>query len=109
MIVPVLVAAAFIIKLAPSFMFVKSHGMRNAIASGVLLSARLSLLIAAIEIGLAAGIESVEQYAASLILLALIMCIAAPIGFRILYRPPPEEEVAEDVEPIYELIRPEGG
>ncbi len=109
MIVPVLVAAAFVIKLAPSFLFVKSHGVRNAIASGVLLSARLSLLIAAIEIGLAAGIESVEQYAASLILLALIMCIAAPIGFRILYRPPPEEEVAEDVEPIYELIQPEGG
>jgi Kef-type K+ transport system membrane component KefB len=109
LLVPVLVGIAFIIKIVPSFMLIKSHGIRNAMASGVLLSARLSLLIAAIEIGRAAGIESVETYAASLILLALIMCIAAPIGFRLLYRPPKGDEVLEDVEPIYDLIQPEGG
>ncbi len=109
LLVPVLVVIAFIIKIVPSFMFIRSHGVRNALASGVLLSARLSLLIAAIEIGRAAGIESVEQYAASLILLALIMCIAAPIGFRLLYRTPKMDEMPEEVEPMYELIRPEGG
>jgi len=109
LLVPVLVAIAFIIKIVPSFMFIRSHGVRNAMASGVLLSARLSLLIAAIEIGRAAGIESVEQYAASLILLALIMCVAAPIGFRLLYRTPKKDEMPEEVEPMYELITPEGG
>lgn len=109
LLVPVLVGIAFIIKIVPSFMLIKSHGMRNAMASGVLLSARLSLLIAAIEIGRAAGIESVETYAASLILLALIMCIAAPIGFKLLYTPPKGEEVAKEVEPMYDLIQPEGG
>ena len=109
MLLPVLVVIAFIIKIVPSLMFVKSHGMRNAIASGVLLSARLSLLIAAIKIGLAAGIESVELYAPTLILLALIMCIATPIGFRLLFTPPKGDEAAEEVEPMYELIQPEGG
>jgi hypothetical protein len=70
----------------------------------MLLSARLSLLIAAIKIGLEAGIEDVETLAAPLILLALIMCIAAPIGFRYLYVPPPEQERPKEVEPIHELM-----
>ena len=109
MLLPALVVIAFIIKIVPSMMFVRSHGVRNALASGVLLSARLSLLIAAIKIGIAAEIESVEEYAPTLILLALIMCIAAPIGFRLLYRPPEGDVVAEEVEPMYELIQPEGG
>jgi Kef-type K+ transport system membrane component KefB len=107
MLVPVLVAMSFIIKMVPGMMFTKDHGVRNSVASGMLLSARLSLLIAAIKIGLDAGIEDVEQMAAPLILLALIMCIAAPIGFRYLYVPPSEEEVAEEVEPIYELVEEE--
>ena len=109
LLVPALVAFAFIIKMIPGLMYVKSHGWRNSMASGVLLSARLSLLIAAIKIGINNGIESVEEMAAPLILLALIMCISAPIGFRLLYRPPPGDEMAEEVEPIYQLIQPEGG
>jgi Kef-type K+ transport system membrane component KefB len=104
LLVPVLVAIAFAIKVVPSLMFVKAHGTRNTLASGLLLSARLSLLIAAIKIGLEAGIEDVETLAAPLILLALILCIAAPIGFRYLYVPPPEEEGPEEVEPIHELM-----
>ncbi|NIP35942.1 MAG: hypothetical protein GWN18_13355, partial [Thermoplasmata archaeon] len=104
LLVPVLVGMAFAIKVVPGLMFVKEHGTRNALASGMLLSARLSLLIAAIKIGLEAGIEDVEVMAAPLILLALIMCIAAPIGFRYLYVPPPEEERPEEVEPIHELM-----
>ncbi len=104
LLVPVLVVGAFAIKLVPSLMFVREHGVRNTLASGMLLSARLSLLIAAIKIGLEAGIEDVEVMAAPLILLALIMCIAAPIGFRYLYVTPPEEERPEEVEPIHELI-----
>ncbi len=104
LLVPVLVAMSFAIKMVPGLMFVKEHGMRNSVASGVLLSARLSLLIAAIRIGLNAGIEDVETMAAPLILLALIMCIAAPIGFRYLYVPPPDQERPEEVEPIHELM-----
>jgi Kef-type K+ transport system membrane component KefB len=107
MLVPVLVGMAFAIKMIPGLMFVREHGTRNAIASGMLLSARLSLLIAAIRIGLQAGIEDVEVMAAPLILLALVMCVAAPIGFRYLYVAPPEEERPEEVEPIHELITAE--
>jgi len=105
--VPVLVVMAFAIKMVPGLMFIKVHKVRNSLASGMLLSARLSLLIAAIKIGLEAGIEDVEKMAAPLILLALIMCVAAPIGFRYLYTPPQEGESAEEVEPIYELMEEE--
>ena len=104
MLVPVLVGMAFVIKMLPAMMFVKTHGTRNSLASGVLLSARLSLLIAAIKIGIDAGIQDVQDMAAPLILLALIMCVVAPIGFRYLYITPPEQEKPEDVEPIYELM-----
>ena len=98
---------AFAIKMIPGMLFLKEHGARNSLASGMLLSARLSLLIAAIKIGLEAGIEDVENMAAPLILLALIMCIAAPIGFRYLYVPPPESVEPEEVEPTYELLEQE--
>ncbi|UCC93357.1 MAG: cation:proton antiporter [Thermoplasmata archaeon] len=105
--VPVLVVMAFVIKMVPGMMFVKAHGVRNSLASGILLSARLSLLIAAIKIGIDAGIQEVIDMAAPLILLALIMCVAAPIGFRYLYVPPPEMEEPKEVEPIYEMMEQE--
>jgi Kef-type K+ transport system membrane component KefB len=104
MLVPVLVGMAFVIKMLPAMMFIKTHRVRNSLASGVLLSARLSLLIAAIKIGIDAGIQEVTDMAAPMILLALIMCVAAPIGFRYLYVPPGELEEPEDVEPIYEMM-----
>lgn len=103
LVVPAFVLFAFVIKMVPGMMFVKRHGGRNAVASGLLLSARLSLLIAAIQLGLRDRIADVEQYAASLIILALVMCIAAPIGFRYLYVPPAETEKPREVEPIHEL------
>lgn len=102
-VVPAFVLFAFVIKMAPGMMFVKRHGARNSMAAGILLSARLSLLIAAIQLGLRDGIADVEKYAASLIILALVMCIAAPIGFRYLYVTPPEAEEPREVEPIYVL------
>jgi Kef-type K+ transport system membrane component KefB len=105
--VPVLVAMAFVIKVLPGMMFLKTHKVRNSMASGLLLSARLSLLIAAIKIGIEAGIQDVIDMAAPLILLALIMCVAAPIGFRYLYIPPSDSESAEEVEPIYQLMERE--
>ena len=92
------------IKMVPALMFTREHGTRNSVASGLLLSARLSLLIAAIRIGLEAGIADVEEMAAPLILLALIMCVAAPIGFRYLYVPPQDGERPKEVEPIHELL-----
>lgn len=103
-IVPAFVLFAFVIKVVPGMMFVKRHGVRNSLGAGILLSARLSLLIAAIQLGLRDHIGDVEDYAASLIILALVMCIAAPIGFRYLYVPPPEMEEPKEVEPVHELI-----
>ena len=105
--VPALVGMSFVIKMLPGMMLTKAHGVRNSVASGVLLSARLSLLIAAIKIGIDAGIQDVMDMAAPLILLALIMCVAAPIGFRYLYVPPEDGQRAKEVEPIYNLIEEE--
>lgn len=107
LIVPALVGAAFVVKLAPSMLFVRTHGVRNSLSIGILISARLSLLIAAVNIGLRAGIDDVVRYAPSLIILALVMCVAAPIGFKLLYRPRGEDEAADEVEPIYEIMYPE--
>lgn len=107
LLVPVLVVMAFAIKMVPGMLFMRERGVRNSLASGMLLSARLSLLIAAIKIGLEAGIEDVRLMAAPLILLALIMCIAAPIGFRYLYVPPPESVEPEEEEEIYDLVEME--
>ena len=108
LLVPVLVGVAIIVKIVPSLMFTKEHGVRNTMATGLLLSARLSLLIAAINIGIKAGIQDVIDYAPSLIILALIMCILAPIGFKYLYTPPEGLEDAEEVEPTYDLMLMEG-
>ena len=68
------------------------------------MSARLSLLIAAINIGLRSGIKDVEEYAPSLLILALVMCVIAPVGFKYLYTPPKGTEEAAEVEPTYELM-----
>ena len=104
LIVPALVGIAILVKIIPSLLFAKEHGMRNTMATGVLMSARLSLLIAAINIGIRAEIEDVQEYAPSLLILALVMCVIAPIGFKYLYTPPKGLEEASEVEPTYELM-----
>ena len=75
--VPVLVAFAFVVKVVPSLMLKQFFGKKNAIAAGFLLSSRLSLIIAASAIGLRLGVITPEINTA-IILVAIVTCITSP-------------------------------
>jgi len=79
-----LLISAFAIKILPSIVFMGSFTKREAISAGVLLSARLSLIIAASTIGLKQGLIS-EEVNAAIVMVAVITCIASPIIFNQLY------------------------
>ncbi len=76
--VPILVVFAFAVKVVPALLLDKFFGRKNAIAAGFLLSARLSLIIAASAIGLRLGVISPEINSA-IILVAIITSVASPI------------------------------
>jgi Kef-type K+ transport system membrane component KefB/Trk K+ transport system NAD-binding subunit len=80
LLVPILLAAAIVVKFVPALLFRLAFGWREAFSAGVLLSARLSLIIAASAIGLRLGIIS-ESMDAAIILVAIITVTAAPLIF----------------------------
>lgn len=80
---PVLLAAAFVVKMVPAAVFLPFFGRRRVFAGGFLLSARLSLIIAAAMIGRDQGAIS-EAMNAAVVLLAVATCTIAPLGFRAL-------------------------
>ncbi|HEY61644.1 MAG TPA: hypothetical protein G4N95_03250 [Anaerolineae bacterium] len=79
--VPILLIAAAVVKFIPSLLFRLSFSWREAFGAGVLLSARLSLIIAASAIGLRLGVIS-ESVNAGIILVAIISVIIAPLLFN---------------------------
>ncbi|MGB7874003.1 MAG: cation:proton antiporter [Anaerolineales bacterium] len=80
---PVLLVGAFAIKLLSSLVFRFSFSWRETISSGFLLSARLSLIIAASSIGLRMGAIS-ESTNAAIILIAALTATIAPLTFNTL-------------------------
>ncbi len=78
----------FLIKIIPSLLFVPSFGLKRAIGAGFLLSARLSLIIAAAAIGLKNGFIT-EGINSSFVLMAVITSLVAPFGFE-WFHPRPE-------------------
>ena len=93
--VPFLVLAAFAVKIIPSLVFKFNFGWRETLGAGTLLSARLSLIIAASAIGLRLGVIS-EAINADIILVAIITVTVAPLIFlRII----PEGD-AEETRPV---------
>jgi Kef-type K+ transport system membrane component KefB len=95
--VPVLVAFAFVVKVVPSLMLKSFFGKKNAIAAGFLLSSRLSLIIAASAIGLRLGVISPEINTA-IILVAIVTCITSPAIYGMLRREAGREGKLETVE-----------
>ena len=89
LLVPLLLLMAIAVKFLPALLFRLTFSWRETIAAGVLLSARLSLIIAAAEIGLDLGIitEAVDM---AIILVAMITVTVAPL---IYIRLAPAEEV----------------
>jgi Kef-type K+ transport system membrane component KefB/Trk K+ transport system NAD-binding subunit len=86
LLVPELLILAFLVKVIPSALLIKRFGRRNALAAGMLLSSRLSLIIAASalarEIGaITAAIET------DIVLIAVLTCTIAPLLFNRLYQP----------------------
>ena len=78
-----LILGAFLIKLGAALPFRWLVPMRQALAGGMLISSRLSLIIAAAEIGLSLGLFS-EAVHTSAICVALITCAIGPLGFQLL-------------------------
>ncbi len=78
---PVLVLVAVAVKLIPSLLFRTAFTWRETFAAGALLSARLSLIIAASAVGLRLGLIS-ESVNAAIILVAIVTVTLAPLAFN---------------------------
>jgi len=88
---PILLVAAFAIKLVSALVFRFAYSWRESISSGLLLSARLSLIIAASAIGVRLGAIS-ESTNAAIILIAALTAMFAPLGFNTLMASPDEKK-----------------
>lgn len=80
LLVPLLLVAAIAVKLVAATVLRLSFTWRETLAAGALLSARLSLIIAASAIGLRLGVIS-DQVNTAIILVAIITVTFAPLGF----------------------------
>jgi len=80
---PILLVTAFAIKIIAALVFRFTYSWRETISSGMLLSARLSLIIAASAIGVRLGAIT-ESTNAAIILIAALTATFAPLGFNTL-------------------------
>jgi Kef-type K+ transport system membrane component KefB/Trk K+ transport system NAD-binding subunit len=88
---PILLAAAFSIKVISALVFKLAYSWKETISTGLLLSSRLSLIIAASAIGLKMNVISVSTNAA-IILIAALTAMFAPLGFNYLMDEPDEKK-----------------
>ncbi|NQE06630.1 Glutathione-regulated potassium-efflux system protein KefB [ANME-1 cluster archaeon GoMg1] len=79
--VPMLLLIAFVVKIVPSLLFLIRHSLKDSISAGVLLSSRLSLIIAMAAVGLELGLVDTAMESA-IIVLALITSISCPTIFK---------------------------
>ena len=86
MLVPLLAVMAYAVKLVPSLLFKAKFSWRHALASGFLLSSRLSLIIASSAIALSIGAIT-EAINADMILLAILTATLSPLGFNRIFIP----------------------
>ncbi|NOZ49066.1 MAG: hypothetical protein GXP37_03330 [Chloroflexi bacterium] len=89
--VPLLLAAAFGIKLISALILRILFNWRQTLSAGMLLSARLSLIIAASAIALELQVID-EAMNAAIILTAIVTVTTAPILFERILRPAPHTE-----------------
>jgi Kef-type K+ transport system membrane component KefB len=79
-----LLAASLVVKIVPCLQFpLWGFRFKDGVRCGLLLSARLSLIVAAASIGLEQGFLTPEIKDA-IVLLALLTCIIGPLGFKLL-------------------------
>ncbi len=77
---PILLIAAFLVKIIGTLVFKNQYSWKETIASGFLLSSRLSLIIAASAIGLSLGVIN-EETNSAIILVATLTSIISPMIF----------------------------
>lgn len=77
---PLLIGAAYLVKLIPSLLFRLGFGWRESISAGFLLSSRLSLIIAASAVALQLGVIN-EGLNATIVLMAMVTCTLSPVLF----------------------------
>lgn len=92
MFIPLLLIALLISKLLPAFILRKWFNMKTVVASGILLTSTLSLVIAAAAIGENLGVIS-EKTSGTLILVAIISCVITPVLFKKIF---PQETIVEE-------------
>lgn len=80
LLVPLLILAAYLVKIGPALIFRTLFSWRESLAAGTLLSSRLSLIIAAAAIALELGVISLATNSA-IILVAIVTCTLSPLLF----------------------------
>jgi Kef-type K+ transport system membrane component KefB len=88
-----LIGAAVVVKVLPPLLMFRGLPLRETMAAGVLLSARLSLVIAVATLGVRIGLMG-QELRSSVILLALVTSTFAPSLFRFLVPPLPAQPKA---------------
>ena len=83
--VPMLLLIAFVVKTVPSLLFLVRHSLKDSISAGVLLSSRLSLIIAVAAVGMKLDLITTAMGSA-IILLAIITSISCPTIFKKMHR-----------------------
>lgn len=89
LLVPLLLVAAVLVKIVPALVFRLRFPSRDSLAAGILLTSRLSLIIAASAIGLRLGIIT-ESVNAAIILVAAVTVTGAPLVFARISSEPAE-------------------
>lgn len=93
LLLPLLLGIAYLIKLLPGLVFRLVFTWRRTLGAGLILSSRLSLIIAAAAIGLDLGAISVSVNS-DIILLAIVTCTLSPLLFNRLVPPAVKAEPA---------------
>lgn len=92
LLIPAFLAIGLLAKLIPGLIVLwPAFGPRRATAGGVLLTANLSLILAAITIAEDSG-RFEEATSAALLVLALVSTAVAPLGFNAILPRPPQEK-----------------
>lgn len=86
LLIPTLLAGAYAVKILPTLVYRLQFTWRETAAAGMLLSARLSLIIAAASIALDLGAID-EAINSAIILLALMTCTLSPVLFNLILPP----------------------
>jgi Kef-type K+ transport system membrane component KefB len=90
--VPLILMAAIAVKMIPALVFRLNHTWREALAAGILMCPRLSLIIAAAAIGEKLGVID-ESVNAAIVLVAIATVTASPLAFLRVF-PAPRVRVA---------------